>query len=143
METKEQTSLRFHGISIIDLHFTSLQVYSPNVENKISLDIRPKVLYPKDSNLSFKILMEISLEAKDYFDLNFFAVGSFDMAGEVIEEIKRNFVNVNAPAIMFPYIRSFISTLTSNLGLPTGTIIIPPQFLTGNLPEAIETDSAK
>jgi len=34
---------------------------------------------------------------------------------------------------MFPYIRSFISTLTANLGSVVGTLVIPTQFFKGEL----------
>jgi preprotein translocase subunit SecB len=37
-------------------------------------------------------------------------------------------MNINAPAIMFPYIRAFISNLTSNLGNIIQTITLPPYF---------------
>ncbi len=50
-------------------------------------------------------------------------------------DLKKAFVNANAPAIMFPYIRSFVTNLTSNLGNVTGPIIIPTQFFQGDLPE--------
>jgi len=36
---------------------------------------------------------------------------------------------------MFPYVRSFITTLTSNLGDVTGSLVIPTQFFQGDLPE--------
>lgn len=36
---------------------------------------------------------------------------------------------------MFPYIRSFITTLTANLGDVTGTLTIPTQFFKGELKE--------
>ncbi|MDY4753237.1 MAG: protein-export chaperone SecB [Prevotella sp.] len=34
-----------------------------------------------------------------------------------------NFICINAPAIIFPYIRAYVSTLTSLSGIPT--IIMP------------------
>ena len=41
---------------------------------------------------------------------------------------------------MFPYVRAFITTLISNLGNVTGTLVIPTQFFQGDLPE-ISIDS--
>ncbi len=42
-------------------------------------------------------------------------------------------MHINAPAIMFPYVRAFLSTITSSFGKATGTIIIPAQTFTGEL----------
>ena len=39
---------------------------------------------------------------------------------------------------MFPYIRSFISTLTANLGNVTGPLTIPIQFFNGVLEEILD-----
>ncbi len=36
---------------------------------------------------------------------------------------------------MFPYVRAFVTTLTSNLGNVTGSLTIPTQFFHGELPE--------
>ncbi len=49
------------------------------------------------------------------------------------DEKKKNFINANAPAIMFPYIRAFVTTLTSNIGLGMAPIVIPPHFFKGAL----------
>ena len=87
----------------------------------------------KDFPNEFKIVQEIKLTSENYFDLFIVGIGSFELIGEIKDELKKNFVNLNAPAIMFPYLRSFISTLTSNLGQSTGTLTIPPQFFKGEL----------
>jgi len=140
MEIKDQVSLKFNGVSIVDLHYTSVKQYIPNDKNKVGIDIQPKVFYPKESPKKFKILMDIHLESQDHFSIKIFAIGEFELTGELIDSIKQNFISVNAPAIMFPYVRSFISTLTANLGFTTGTIILPPQFFSGNLQEIDEED---
>jgi preprotein translocase subunit SecB len=49
--------------------------------------------------------------------------------------LKKVFVDINAPAIMFPYVRAFITTLTTNLGNVTSPLIIPTQFFKGELEE--------
>ena len=48
------------------------------------------------------------------------------------KEIKP-FIDINAPAIMFPYVRAFLSTLTANLGAGFPPIILPPQIFQGEL----------
>lgn len=76
-------------------------------------------------------------------DLFIVALGTFELKGDFDEKTKKSFVNINAPAIMFPYLRSFISTLTSNLGNVTGTLTIPTQFFKGELEEITDISKEK
>lgn len=58
------------------------------------------------------------------FTLTTKAVAEFETQSEVSEEfIMSTLVQVNAPAIAFPYLRSFISTITLNAGIPA--IVLP------------------
>jgi preprotein translocase subunit SecB len=138
MKVENQVSLNFYGVNIVDLNFKSYLPFKAD-ENKVSINIDPKVFYPKDSPNNFNIILAVAISAENFFELSFLAVGDFRIETQAIEQIKRQFINTNAPAIMFPYLRSFISTLTANLG-STGTITIPPQFFSGNLPELSEED---
>jgi preprotein translocase subunit SecB len=81
--------------------------------------------------------MDVTLKAEKYFSLSLLAVGSFSLNidSEKEPELKKQFVNVNAPAIMFPYIRAFITTFTASLGNVTGAIIVPTKFFKGKLDE--------
>ena len=136
MET--QVKLKFHSVDFPVVDFKSLKSMI-GVETNVEINMTPKVHYPKDRNNYFNIIQEINVKSEEYFNLVVVAVGVFEIIGEVDEALKKNFINTNAPAIMFPYIRSFISTLTSNLGNVTGTLTIPPQFFDGkNLEEINE-----
>ena len=50
-------------------------------------------------------------------------VALFEFDSEISEENKTSFVNSNAPAILFPYFRAYISTLTSLSGMQP--VILP------------------
>ncbi|GBD88123.1 hypothetical protein BMS3Abin03_02057 [bacterium BMS3Abin03] len=85
--------------------------------------------------------MKVELNADEYFNLQLLAIGNFEISGEKItKKIRKDFINANAPAIMFPYIRSFITAFTSNLGNVTGSIVIPTKFFKG---EMVEIDYAE
>lgn len=135
MEVSKQIQLKFHGVDFPTINFQSEQIYVQNDENSISINITPKVFYPKDQPEFFKIIQEIRLNADNYFDLFIIAVGTFELKADIDEKTKKSFVNLNAPAIMFPYIRAFISTLTANIGILTGTLTLPAQFFKGELEE--------
>lgn len=96
------------------------------VENNISnqLDV--------DSNHHFiddliivecKIKFSISRGADVLADFNAKMVGSFKQIGSP-ELKKEDFASVNAPAIIYPYMREFISSIALRSGL--GGVFIPP-----------------
>ena len=140
MEILGQIQLKFHGVDFPVINLNSEKHFIHNEDNRIDIDIKPKVFYPKDEPEYFKIIQEIKLSSDKYFDLFILAVGTFELKAELDEKTKKSFVNINAPAIMFPYVRSFISTLTANLGNITGTLTIPTQFFKGELEEILDEE---
>ena len=60
----------------------------------------------------------------EIFDLKIEFVAIFGTSEAIDDSFKKStFVKINSPAIAFPYLRSFISTLTLNAGLPP--LILP------------------
>lgn len=139
MEVTEQPKLKFNGVNILNINFNAEKPYDN--ENAIDLNIDPKVFHPKDDTKAFQIIMDVSLVCENFFKLKLLALGDFEFSEDINnEELKKNFVNVNAPAIMFPYVRAFINTLTSNLGDVTGALTIPTQFFNGDIPEVTQQE---
>ncbi|MCH8494499.1 MAG: protein-export chaperone SecB [Balneolales bacterium] len=138
MNIAEQPKLKFLGVDIIKLTFETEKPLVP--ETKFDLNIKPKVFYPKDNIRVFKIIFELGIKADNFFSLDLIALGSFEFDRDVNDEERKKLANINAPAIVFPYIRSFVSTLTSNLGNITGNIVLPTQFFDGILEEIKESN---
>lgn len=138
MSTETQVKLKFLSVDFPVVNFHSEKQLLPNQE--INIDIEPKVFIPKENTNHFKIIQEVNVSVKDIFNLYIVAIGNFELNNVEDEKLRYNFINMNAPAIMFPYIRSFISTFTSNLGNITGTLNIPPQFFKGELKQISEED---
>lgn len=143
MEITEQIKLKFLGVEIIKVEYDLIKALSdrmPAKESKINLNVIPKVFYPLGYPQLFSIVMQVNVEAINDFSLKILAVGKFEINHKSIEEkIKKSFINKNAPAIMFPFVRSFISTLTANLGTKFGSLLIPPQFFQGEIEEIVDT----
>jgi preprotein translocase subunit SecB len=137
VEVATQIQLKFHGVDFPVINLKSDNPFVQSPENIINIDIKPKVFYPKEQPDFFKIIQEIKLNADNFFELFIVAVGTFELKADVDMNLKKGFVNNNAPAIMFPYIRAFISTLTTNIGNVTTPLIIPTQFFKGELEEII------
>jgi len=132
MEVSKQDKLEFHGVDILNVNFNLLIPREDKL--KINIKCTPKVFYPEDQIHAFKIIMEVELRDEQHFELYIRAAGNFEVGAELDSESRSKFINANAPAIMFPYIR-FITTLTANLGNVTGPLVIPTQFFKGELEE--------
>lgn len=136
MEIKPQPRLHFDGVDIFNVQFQSKTPYRPEQEIKLTID--PKVYYPKGEPNAFRILMTVLMECPSAFHLSVTGVGYFTLSTEAEEELRTGFIHSNAPAVLFPYLRSFITTLTANLGTVTGALTIPPHFFNGHLEEIQE-----
>lgn len=141
MENKEQARLMFHGMDVVKVNFEAEKPFEESAQKDIVFDIQSKVFFPKKSSRDFKIVMTTHVSLPDYFSLEFNAIGHFQFTADLSAPIKKQYVDINGPAIMFPYVRSFISTFTSALGHVLGTLTIPTQFFSGEL-EEIEGFSA-
>lgn len=106
----------------------------PNdVEN--TLELMPQVVISR-SKKQFHINVELELIDKENdFLLQMICVGIFHYNIDDENELL-NFMSINGPAIIFPYIRSFISSFTALSGFDTVTL--PTLNLSGFKQELIE-----
>lgn len=134
MEIKDQPKLKFLGVDIINVQFAS---FKNKKDSKIDIQVEPQVFLPSNLPESFKIIMKVLLAGAEEFRLELIAIGNFEISttDEITSEIRKSFINANATAIMFPYIRAFINTFTANLGNTTGAITIPTKFFKGEIKE--------
>jgi preprotein translocase subunit SecB len=136
MEVKKQSHLKFNGVDILNVEYKAFQQFDKTKSN-LNTQITPRIFFPKDNPSFFQILMTVELSAEDSFSLKVLAIGNFQFSGKISDKRKKIYSNANATAIMFPYVRAFISTFTSNLGIVTGTILLPTQFFKGEKEELI------
>jgi preprotein translocase subunit SecB len=135
VEVTDQIQLKFHGVDFPVINLKSENPFVQSPGNIINIDIEPKVFYPTEQPDYFKIIQEVTLSSSNFFELFIISVGTFELKANVDVNLKKVFVDINAPAIMFPYVRAFITTLTTNLGNVTSPLIIPTQFFRGELEE--------
>lgn len=89
----------------------------------IDLNINPSgIIFEEDK--VFEITLEMELKSADGLDVKVKIIGTFEFEEVVVVENLNNYFYVNAPAIIFPYLRSYISALTALSGC--STVIIPP-----------------
>lgn len=130
MEIQEQGKLRFNGVNIVRTNFSAKNKF--DFEEQIDLDVDVKLVPPTDP-VSFQILMDASLSVKNYFKLEVIAIGNFDLVESLQGQERLAFINKNAPAIMFPYLRAFITNFSASCGETLPKITIPAQFFDGEL----------
>lgn len=133
MKIQEQHKIKFLGVGFVDVQLNS---FAPTTEdNLVNVDNQAKVFYPEGSPNVFKIIMETHVSIKEAFQIFVRAIGHFEASSGLTPETRSSFVNLNAPAIMYPYVRSYISNLTANSGGTVPPITIPPQVFDGELEE--------
>ncbi len=120
----EKSQLLFQNFLVTSFDYKMLNY---NVEES-QLDFDFKVMFSR-SKERFTINADLSIvdeENNVVIELSSVGLFSFDFKDETYFD---NFVSLNGPAIIFPYIRGFISNFTSLSGL--STIILPTLNLSG------------
>lgn len=80
--------------------------------------------FSPEKNREFKILFNIKLSDNKNFNIVLEFVSVFSTDEEIDENyMQEKFVKINAPAIAYPFLRSFIATLLVNSGYPP--VILP------------------
>ncbi|WP_103867239.1 protein-export chaperone SecB [Aquimarina sp. I32.4] len=88
-----------------------------------SFGLKTGQVFPENERTKFIILFNIDLKDK-FFNLDFEVSFVFSTEKEIDEEFKfSDFPKINAPAIAFPFIRSYISNLTLQSGFEA--VILP------------------
>lgn len=89
----------------------------PVDQGEVEFNISP---YGVVEPVSKTFTVQLTVDVKDHsgsFDIHLIAVGIFEFKDMEDPENISNYFYVNAPAIMFPYVRSYISTVTALSGL--------------------------
>lgn len=127
MPVTEQTSLSIIGIHFPKVTFNASAPLNPLAQVPLELQVTPKVYFPPNQLNIFNIIIEVRIREIKHFELEVVSVSSFSISPDTDEETRKEFINLNAPAIAFPYVRAFIATLSANVGgIPA--LVIPPQF---------------
>jgi len=120
MENTEKSKFQFTGFQIIKSIIEKKE--AEKVGTNFSLGFSPRGEKEEKSN-EFKLYLGVKVEdEKKTFKAEIEAVGYFKFDPSQEEKILGNFFYINAPAILFPYIRAYISALTNLSGIETVTL---------------------
>lgn len=118
----EQTAkFRFLNYQI---HSSSINIHNAESADKdLQIDIKKSNKEEETNNL-YSLFFEIIIKDKNgSLDIYINIEGKFEFNQDLADSEKESFFNINAPAILFPYVRAYISTLTSLSGI--NPIILP------------------
>lgn len=109
--------IKFEHIQFTEVEY-KVSSFNKNITKELKTSLTIKTLLSDDNKKTFLIEFEFSLENKTKkFLLKVKAVAHFSTQEEIDENFANShFVKVNAPAIAFPYVRTFISNFTLNSG---------------------------
>jgi preprotein translocase subunit SecB len=111
-----------HSIRLIDVQFTEIDCKIKSFDKKITGELSTSMsiasLFDNTNNKKFSVVFKVELIDKEKdFKFKLKAVAHFSTNTAITEEFKTSpFIEMNAPAIAFPYIRVFISNITLNAG---------------------------
>lgn len=101
----------------------------PNKQGNADLNINPSGLQIKDKN-EYHLSLDIELKDNtESYDIKISVIGIFKYNTGESNSILSNYFFTNAPAIIFPYVRAYISSVSALTGL--NTINLPVMNLTG------------
>ena len=95
-----------------------VKTFDRDATQEPATSLRVGGVFSEDNKREFSVVFDFSLESKSKeFKLKLKAVAHFSTGDDIDDEFKSSgFVRINAPAIAFPYVRTFISNLTLNCG---------------------------
>jgi preprotein translocase subunit SecB len=113
-----QPSLKYLGYEILTTKFSRITMpLSHDKTDTIDIEIDTKIEYPQKEEKFFDIVLDLKLSSITDFNFEIEAVGHFEMEGEDIPDtIKESFLHINAPSIVYPYIRAFVASFTALAG---------------------------
>lgn len=126
-----ESGFRIHNILLIDSNFSRIETVefnNPEIKQNVHIDGAVNV-NPENNMISVKQTLHYSQEFNgvEQVTATISMIGVFEKYGDSPLNLEQ-FGHVNGPAIIYPYIREHLSSLSAKAGL--GLIFLPPVNLT-------------
>lgn len=125
MNPNIQHKIKFLGYQIYGLTFNANENYTAQGDDSLNLDISVNSTVNEVTNKGFFVNIQIKLITENKsLELILNSKSTFETESEIDKDyLESPMVNVNAPAIVFPFLRAFINTISTNAGY--NPIILP------------------
>jgi preprotein translocase subunit SecB len=100
--------------------------HDEDISKEISIQLNVSTGFRKDDDRNYVVTFKLDITSKEGNDLDIKIIASalFETESPMTDEFRKShFVKSNSPAIAFPFLRSFINTLTTNSGI--SPILLP------------------
>jgi len=102
----------------------NVSTFDLDITEELESSFEMSLLFSEESPNYFCVVFELNMSKDDVFELSLKANAHFETDKNISEDDRLSpFFKINAPAIAFPYLRSFVSNLTLNSGY--NPIILP------------------
>lgn len=124
-DVKIQNAIKLAKVKFPDFALNSLSAFNETQTEEVKMNLSYAIAFPEIDNKTFIIEFKVKLSNEvNNFNAIFKMVALFETKEQVdVDFRKSDLVQINAPAIAFPYLRSFITTVTTNAGFKP--IILP------------------
>jgi len=120
-----QSAIRLTDFIVTKVTFEVGRTIDRNITEALQIGVDLSLAFSEENKKSYTVKFKIDLanESKD-FNLDIVAVAFFETITDMDDDFKNsNFIKVNSPAIAFPFVRSYINTITTNSGF--SPILLP------------------
>ena len=119
MSKQKEATIQFVNFLVKESHI----VFNEPGKHKVNIGIDPKGYIFKDLN-QFHLQLEVDIkDEENKFHIELATISIFEYPEDAdLEAYKNGLFILNAPSIVFPYLRSYISALTALSGMPTLTL---------------------
>jgi preprotein translocase subunit SecB len=124
-----QNAIKLVGFQVQEFDFKTDPACFPDgvapVMGELQVEIGFGIGFNNDKPKKFSVAFETRItDTNKYLNIYVKSSGVFETDMPITEEFKSSsFVKLNSPAIVFPFLRSFITTVTTNAGI--APIILP------------------
>lgn len=124
--------------NIAQFRFNSYKILSSSIKVEDTDQLNPNIQVEFSGKNTidhgnFKFRLELTSKIfndNKSIDIEVVAVGFFEFDRNLSDELKNIFFQSNAPAILFPYVRAYIGTLTALSGI--SPVVLPTLNLSNN-----------
>lgn len=101
---------------------TSIKLTGEDISDDVEFGIEPNGIFEEDNKMFILTLNVLVKDKKNSLEVKMTVTGKFEYETNDIQELVP-YLGFNAPAIMFPYIRAYITNITALGGM--SPIILP------------------
>jgi preprotein translocase subunit SecB len=132
MDEKKQPGINFDNVLLTKLEFQREPVIPPKSELVMRFDASVSVA-PENNKMTCELSCQIEDKSKS-FKIICSMVGMFSTVGGSENMSLEQFAQVSAPALVFPFLRETIASITAKAGMPP--LLLPPMNIKAMLKPA-------